>query len=162
MANHGIRLLGVLLLVGPAWAQDAPEEASKRDFYSDRSITRRVDDLLRSSGSKLTLDQDQSLGSSHLRTETNRVYYHTSSQEKRLVRIEIEPVGQESTASRLAATFLTVLRAVETVDDGVQLAELLSREIAKDGLTRSIALGNGMKFMKERKPDATVRYIIAL
>ncbi len=161
MTPRGIPLLA-LLLATVAGAQEPQDESSRQVPFSDRSITRRVDDLLRASGSKLSLDQDRSLGSSHLRTETNRVHYHTRTRDQRLVRIEIEPIGQETTASRLAATFLTVLQAVETVDEGMHMAELLSREIEKDGLTRSVALGNGMKLMKEKRPDATVRYIIAL
>lgn len=164
MANRLLPVLGLLSIVPGAMAGDPPATPPTDALrVSDRAITRRVDDLLRGSGTKLILDQDRPAGKTILSSETNKVYYHTSSKDQRLVRIEIEPVGGETPgSSTLAATFLHVLEAVGSVEDGVGLARRLSDELAKDGRTRFIALGNGVRFIKERKGDSSVRYIISL
>ena len=163
MANHVLAALGLLSTLPWAMAGDPPATPPKGTPVSDRAITRRVDDLLRGSGTKLILDQDRPIGNLMVTNETNKVHYHTSTKDQRLVRIEIEPVGEETPgSSTLAATFLHVLEAVGSVEDGVGLARRLSDELAKDGRTRFIALGNGVRFIKERKGDSSVRYIISL
>ena len=163
MTNLVLSTLGLLLTVLGAQSDEPPAAPPKDRPVSDRLITRRVDDLLRASGTKLLLDEDRAIGNIKFRGETNKVHYHTSSKDHRLVRIEIEPVGEETPgSSTLAATFLHVLEAVGSVEDGVGLAQRLSAELAKDGRTRFVSLNNGVKFIKEKKGDSTVRYIISL
>ena len=161
MSNRAFAALGVVLALPSAGAMDPPPVAAAP--VTDRTISRRVDDLLRAGGTKLVLDQDQAIGNLHLKKETNRIHYHTSTKDQRLVRIEIEPVGAETPdSSKLAATFLAVLEAVDSVEDGMTLAQQLSAELAKDGRTRFISLGNGVKFIKEKMGDSPARYIIKL
>lgn len=163
MTNLVLSALGLLLTVSGVQSNDPPAAPPKDRPVSDRFITRRVDDLLRASGTKLVLDEDRAIGNTMYRNETNKVHYHTSNKDHRLVRIEIEPVGEETPgSSTLAATFLHVLEAVGSVEDGVGLAQRLSAELAKDGRTRFVSLSNGVKFIKERKSDSSVRYIINL
>ena len=161
MLNLVLSAFGLLLIVPGAPSDDPP--ATQTRPASDRVITRRVDDLLRASGTKLLLDEDRSIGNIKYRNETNKVHYYTSTKDHRLARIEIEPVGEETPgSSTLAATFLHVLEAVGSVEDGVGLAQRLSEELAKDGRTRFVSLSNGVKLIKEKTGNSSVRYIISL
>ena len=161
MTNLLLPVLALLLTVPNPPTDDPP--TTKGRPASDRAITRRVDDLLRASGTKLVLDEDRAIGNILYRNETNKIHYYTSNKDQRLVRIEIEPVGEESPGSfTLAATFLHVLDAVGSVDDGVGIAKRLSAELAKDGRTRFVSLNNGVKLIKEKTGDSSVRYIISL
>ncbi len=162
MFHRAPALLGLMLALPCAWGQDSSPDARK-PTVSDRSLNFQVDNLLRSTGTKLIMEPEEISNNKALRREANKVYYHTSNTDQRLVRIEIEPVGEESPASsKLAATFLAVLGVVESMDEGMKLADMLTAELAKDGRTRSISLGQGVKFMKEKKGDAAARYVISL
>ena len=163
MTNRVPALLSLILALPVAWAGDPTPQPPKKAALSDRSLTYRVDELLRTSGSKLMLDEDKPFGVARFKTDTNKVLYHTSNTDKRLVRIEIEPVGEETLGTtQLAGTFLAVLGAVDSVEDGMKYADLLTREIAKDGLTRSVTLANGIKLMKVKKGETAIQYVIAL
>lgn len=152
--------MGLVLALPCLLTGQEPQVAQPQDTLSRQAISRRVDGLLKGTGERVVLDQDLSEWSG-LRSEKNKISYFTSTKDHRLVRIEIQPVGEETpNTTRLAALFLTVLSAVETPEEGARLANLLTIESRQDGRARAIALRNGMKLMKVHPENATPKFII--
>jgi hypothetical protein len=155
--------MGLLLALPSLLAEDAPKEVAQSPAPTYRTVTRQVNDLLRYNKEKVQLDQEQLGDSKHLRREMNKIYYHTNPRDNSLVKIEIEAIGEESTGTAvLAATFLSALSAVPSVDEAARLANLLSIEHAKDGLPRSIPFSNGMKLMKIKTESSVAKFVIVL
>ena len=154
--------MGLLLALPCLFA----EEPRTEDFYTPPTynwVNRRVNTLLPSQGGKVQLDQDQTGSLRALHRGMNKVYYHSNPKDNSLVKIEIEAIGEESPGMAvLAATFLTALSAVESIEEGTSLANLLTAENAKDGRPRSIQLANGMKFMKIKTETTVPKFVIVL
>lgn len=161
MSTKALTTMGLFLSLTGLFAADNPQGVEKKNSLSYGAINRQVAEMLRHSGEKLQLDQDNQSGQTMFRSVANKIYYHTSTKDNRLVKIEIVPYGDETPeTSKLAASFLVALSAVDSIDEGTTLADLLTNEIKKDGLTRSITLKNGMKFMKVKTGESIPKYII--
>lgn len=154
MSRHMLIPLGLTLALPCLLTGEEP--------LSRQSVSRRVDSLLKGTGERVVLDQDLADWSG-LRSEKNKINYYTSTSTNRLMRIEIQPVGEETpNTAKLTALFLTVLSAVENPEEGLRLANLLTAESKQDGLTRAISLRNGMKLMRVHLEHTPPKYIIDL
>ena len=161
MLNKALTTMGLFLSLPCLLAGNAAQDVEKPGSLSYGAVNRRVAEMLRHSGERLLLDQDQQSGTTMFRSVANKIYYHTNPKDNRLVRIEIVPNGEETPeTSKLAASFLMALSAVDSIEDGTTLADMLTTEINKDGLTRSITLKNGMKFMKVKTENSSFKFVI--
>lgn len=161
MSTKALTTMGLFLSLTSLFAGDGAQDVEKKNSLSYGAVNRRVAEMLRHSSERLLLDQDHQPGSTMFRNAANKIYYHTSTKDNRLVKIEIVPYGEETPeTSKLAASFLVALSAVDSIDEGTALADLLTNEIKKDGLTRSITLKNGMKFMKVKTDNSIPKFVI--
>jgi len=161
---HRITLtsLGLLLALPGLGAQETRTEA-KNVPPTCHWINQRVNTLLPHEMGKVELVKSEAGSTGFLRRGLNRIHYHSNPKDQRLLKLEIEPIGEESPGMAvLTATFLKALSAVESVEEGTSLANLLSAENAKDGLSRSIQLANGIKLMKIRTESSAPKFVIVL
>lgn len=151
-------ILNVLPVLALAAAAQEPADAGAADL---RLLVRKVDTLLRAAnGTQFDLE-DPAFGRTTFRTPTNRVLWHLRSEDQRVVGITIEPVGDETEGTAtLTAALLVSLAAVDSLEEGLQMASLVRTAQESDGQSRRVSLRNGVKLLRLRPEEAPARYRI--
>lgn len=152
-------LLALIQASALAFAQ-APAEVPGPDF---RQLSRKVDALLRKeNGTRLEIDPTE-YEAIRFKRPTNRVYWHSSTDDRRLVRIEVEPlVPEDENTTLLTAALLVSVAAVENLEEGVRVATLVKEAQATDGRTRMIQLRNGVKLYRLKPDNEAAKFQIGL
>ena len=149
------------LAQSPAGEPPAPEPGRQIPNYL--LISKKADVLLqRENGSHLEIDE---LPPNTLRNARalNRVLWHSSTKDQRLVSIVIRPVGAEAEGTTiLTAALLVSVSAVENLDEGIRMALAVKQAHETDGRPRQVQLANGVKLLRVRTENEPAEFQIRL
>lgn len=160
------RLPLILLAAFQAALAQTPAEAppaSSTQTPDYRIVSRRADALLRrENGTRLEIDEVPPTGM-RIQRPMNRVYWNTSTTEKRLVSIVVEPLGpEEESTTILTAALLVSVSAVESLEDGIRIATTVKQAQEGDGKSRVVQLSGGVKLYRLKDENQPPRFHIKL